>query len=467
MAKKERIVWIIAVSALLFISLFGIFVNDAFAGSVSSEFPYIQKFLSVFNSIKKEYVDEEKIDDKKLINGAIKGMLEAIGDPHTNYLSDKDMNDMNDTSSGNFGGVGMIIQSKDDYIVVVSPIEGTPAYRKGMKSGDLLISVDGQSLKGVEVNEAANRLRGVPGTSVKVEFIREEIKYEVEIVRAIIDVPSVKHTTIKDKYGYLRITHFTGTTDGYVKKALKEFTDKNITGIIVDLRANPGGLLSQVINIVDYFQDEGDIVSTKGRNYQNSVNKASRINTIVKNEIPVIVLVDNGSASASEIFSGAIKDLNRGILIGEKTYGKGSVQTIHQLGSDGFKITIAKYYTPANISIDGIGIEPHIEVKEPELSEEQKLLLQKMFKDKAVENIVKSVKNPTGVEIESMTKQLAVSGYDLPARYLKKLIKNELEITSENKEIYDLEYDLQLQKALEVLEGNLLEYKDGKYYLKK
>ncbi|HRU44526.1 MAG TPA: PDZ domain-containing protein, partial [Spirochaetota bacterium] len=186
MAKKERIVWAIAVLALLFISLFGIFINDAFAGSISSEFPYIQKFLSVFNSIKKEYVDEDKIDDKKLINGAIKGMLEAIGDPHTNYLSEKDMNDMNDTSSGNFGGVGMIIQSKDDYIVVVSPIEGTPAYRKGMKSGDLLISVDGQSLKGVDANEAANRLRGVPGTSVKVEFIREEIKYEVEIVRAII-----------------------------------------------------------------------------------------------------------------------------------------------------------------------------------------------------------------------------------------------------------------------------------------
>lgn len=467
MKSKERIIWIIIVFVLLIGSLLGVFTKNVFAGSISSDFPSMQKFLTVLNRIKTDYVDENKIDEKKLINGAIKGMLDALEDPHTTYLSEKDMEDMQDTTTGTFGGVGMIIQEKDDYIVVVTPIEDTPAYRKGMRPGDLLISVDGKSLKGVKVSEAAKMLRGTPGTTVKVEFIRNDIKYEVEFVRAKIDVPTVKYDTINNKYGYLRITQFTGTTDSHIKKALEDFNKKNIESIIIDLRFNPGGLLSQAIKIVDMFQDEGVIVSTKGRNYQNEVWKASKFDTLVRNDVKIIVLVDNGSASASEIFAGAIKDTNRGILIGEKTFGKGSVQTIVPLGKDGFKITIAKYYTPADISIEGVGIKPDIEIKDITLTDEEVVFFKKLLKDKIVENLIKKNSNPTKSEIEIWAKDIVQKGYIINIDYLKRYIKKEAEFDDEKRPVYDLEYDIQLQKCVEVFDKNLIEYKDGKYYLKK
>ncbi|HOV13737.1 MAG TPA: S41 family peptidase [Spirochaetota bacterium] len=468
MKNRERIIWISTVSVLFVVLLFGVFVNDAKGASVTSGFQYIQKFLNVMEMVKKEYVDESKIDNEKLINGAIKGMIDSIGDPHTNYLSKEDMDEMNQTSDGKFGGVGMIISEKDDYITVVTPIEDTPAFRKGMKSGDMLISVDGKSLRSVKVSEAAKMLKGTPGTSVKVEFIRNEIKYEVEFVRAIIDVPTVKYSYIKDKYGYLRITQFAGTTDGYVKKALSEFKDKNIKGMIVDLRSNPGGLLGQVIKIVDFFQDDGIIVSTKGRsNFDNSVSKANKFDTLVANDIPVIILIDQGSASASEIFSGALKDNKRAILIGEKSYGKGSVQTIKRLDYDGYKITIAKYYTPSGVCIDGIGIEPDIAIKEPELNDDEKDSLRKLYKDKIIDEYVKKNPHPTIEQINEEIKIIQKKGYSLSDRHLKKLLKNAIELTEDTKIVYDLEYDIQLQKAVEVLDNNLLEFKDGTFILKK
>ncbi|HOJ63321.1 MAG TPA: S41 family peptidase [Spirochaetota bacterium] len=468
MKSKERFIWILIVFVLLIASLLGIFTKNVFAGSISSDFPSMQKFITVLNRIKTDYVDESKIDEKKLINGAIKGMLDALEDPHTTYLSEKDMEDMQDTTTGSFGGVGMIIQEKDDYIVVVTPIEDTPAYRKGMKPGDLLISVDGKSLKGVKVSEAAKMLRGTPGTTVKVEFIRNDMKYEVEFVRAKIDVPTVKYDIINNKYGYLRITQFTGTTDSHVKKALEEFNSKKkIEAIIIDLRFNPGGLLSQAIKIADMFQDEGVIVSTKGRNYQNEVWKASKFDTLLSNDVKIVVLVDGGSASASEIFAGAIKDHNRGILVGEKTFGKGSVQTIVPLGKDGFKITIAKYYTPADISIEGVGIQPDVEVKDITLTDEELVFFKKLLKDKIVENYIKKNSNPTKLEIESYAKEIIQKGYLINIDYLKRYIKKEAEFDDEKRPVYDLEYDIQLQKCVDILDKNLIEYRDGKYYLKK
>ncbi|MBR6061609.1 MAG: S41 family peptidase [Spirochaetales bacterium] len=465
MKNGERVIWISVVTVLLVVSLFAIFIKDASAGSMSGEMPYMMKFKRVFDIIKSDYVDESKTDNLTLINGAIKGMIDSIGDPHTNYLSEKEMSDMNDTSAGNFGGVGMIIQRKDDYTGVVSPIEGTPAYRKGMKAGDLIITVDGESIKGLDVGDVAKKLRGIPGTKVTIEVMRDDIKYETELVRAKIDVPSVKSAMLKD-YGYIRISHFTGTTCSHVREGINMALSNNAKGLIIDLRYNPGGLLAEVRDIVDLFQDEGVIVSTKGRNYQAEVYKASRINTIVPKEMPVVVLVDGGSASASEIFSGAMKDLHRGILVGEKTYGKGSVQTIHYLGTDGMKLTIAKYYTPADICIDGIGIQPDIEVKEPELTEDEKEMLKKIFKDKAIENKTKGIKDASDAVIDRISSELINDGYKLPQKYLRKLVKTELEYFSENKPIYDLDYDIQLQKAVEILDNNMLEYKDGQFFLK-
>ena len=373
--KTKKAVLIALLGVALTGGFFAIFVSSASATSLAQPFPYIQKFIAVYNAIKSDYVDSDKVDDLTLINGAIEGMLNAVNDPYTEYLSVDEMNEMRTTSTGTFGGVGMIITEKDGFIGVVSPIEDTPAYRKGMKNGDLLISVDGETLKGVSVTEAAKRLKGVPNTPVKIEFLRDDIKYEVELIRALIDVPTVKFDIINNKWGYLRITQFSGTTYAHVREAIEKFNKDTIQGMIVDLRLNPGGLLDSVINIVDLFQNEGVIVSVKGRRLnEESIHRSSKFNTMVDEKTPIVVLIDGGSASASEIFSGAIKDNNRGILVGEKSFGKGSVQSIQLLGdgTDGFKLTTAKYYTPSGVSIHGIGIQPDIEVKEPELSDDEK-----------------------------------------------------------------------------------------------
>ncbi len=360
----------------------------------------------------------------------------------------------------------MHISQKNEMIIVIAPMEGTPAYKKGIKAGDYILSVDGKSLKGISTDEAANMLRGPAGTIVKLEILSGDISYTLEITRANIVLPTVKHSFINNnKYGFLRITEFSGTTAEKVENALKDFTDKNVKGIIVDLRYNPGGLLSSVIQISDYFLKEGIIVSTVGRE-ENVVNKAKFFDTLVKDEVPLIVLIDNGSASASEIFAGAIKDNSRGILIGEKSYGKGSVQSIYQLdANEGFKLTIAKYYTPSGISIDGIGITPDITVKDPELSDEEKLVLKKLFTDKAIDKILTGKKNLDDAKISGLVAELQNAGYKLNTRSLKKLVKNAAEIDRDEKDIYDLEYDLQLKKAVDVLDKNYLEFKDKKFIL--
>ncbi|MCG8571504.1 MAG: S41 family peptidase [Spirochaetes bacterium] len=467
MKLRERFIWMMTVSILLLVLLFGVFVPSACAGNSDIDSFYVRKLKSVLETLRKNYVDEEKIDEEVLINGAIEGMLSALDDPHTVYLNEKDMKEMRETSTGKFGGVGMIISQKDDFIVVVSPIEGSPAFRKGLQSGDMIISVEGESTKGITVEDAAKKLRGEPGTKVKIEFLRNNVKYEAELKRALIDVPTVRHTTIDDQYGYLRISQFAGTTAKNVKKVLREFKKNQVEGIVIDLRFNPGGLLEEVIDIVDFFQDEGIIVSTKGRDVSgNEVASATPFGTIVPKDIPVIVLIDNASASASEIFSGALKDHQRGILIGEKTYGKGSVQTIRIMGKDGFKFTIAKYYTPSDISIDGIGIEPHINVPEPELSDEENEILSQVFKDNIIDEFVEKNPQPTEKQKMNFIDKMIADGYKLPVRILRRLLRNALNISQNNNEIYDLDYDLQLQKAVEVLDKKLYHYQDGKYLIK-
>ncbi len=450
MSKIERSIWIGTVSFLTVFLLFGIFIGDAKAdtGVQSGSF---NKLSRVMRMIKSEFVDIDNVNDEALENGAIKGMIDSLGDKHSNYLSVEEMKEMNTTSDGKFGGVGMVISKKDDYIVVESAIDDTPAYNRGMKAGDLLISVDGVSLKGVSVSEAANKLRGTPGTNVKVEFTRYGVTQEVTIRRAMIDVPSVRSDFIND-VGYLRLTQFTGTTSGYVKKTLRDFKSKNVKGIIVDLRSNPGGLLSQVIEIVDMFQNEGVIVSTKGRNIgENTVSNASSFNTIVPIDTPIVVLVDKWSASASEIFAGAIKDTKRGVIIGEKTYGKGSVQTIIRLGQDGFKLTIAKYYTPSGTSIDGIGVVPDIIVEEPEFTEDEKNDLEIILKDNLIDKFIDSTPKPSEEQITVFLKDIKDKGIKLSDRYLRRMIRQRIVNEDGKKQIYDLEYDTQLQKAMEVI----------------
>lgn len=465
MKRNERIIWISIVAFLLFLSFFVILIKPAHAATINLKSAIFDKFYQVFNTIENDYI-EENIDQEKLINGAVKGMLDALGDPHTIYLPKEEMDEMRTTSSGSYGGVGMLISEKDKQIVVVSPFEGSPAFKKGIKAGDIILSVDGVALEGKTVDEAAKMLKGEPGTTIKLEILSSEVKYSVDLKRAYIDLPTVKYAIISDKYGYLRISQFSGKTNENVKEALNEFDKKNVKGIIVDLRYNPGGLLGQVINIIDFFQNEGVIVSTKGRSASDtSVSKASKSNTIIDENVPVIVLIDKGSASASEIFAGAIKDTKRGILIGEKTFGKGSVQSIYNLGNDGFKMTIAKYYTPSNKVIDGIGIEPDLEIKEPELTDIEKESLKKIYDDKIIDDFAKKNKNPTEKEIDDFVNSLLNKGYKLPERYLKRMVKNSIDINNDKREIYDIEFDLQLKKALEIFDNDLIKRDKNTFYL--
>ncbi len=477
MSKIERTIWVILVSLLLGLLVFGIFIKDAWASNKKKDENIIDKISrdelnnklgKVLYYLENYYVDIDKLDEKKLINGAVSGLINAIGDPHTEYLSKEYLDELKTLTSGSYGGVGMIISEKDGKIIVVSPIEDSPAYRKGIKAGDYILSVDDFVFKDISVEEAANKLRGKPGTKVKVEFLREDLNFDVELTRETIDLPTVKFSEINNKYGYLRITQFAGTTAEHVQQALEDFKKKNVQGIIVDLRYNGGGSLAEVIEIVDFFQSEGIIVSTKGRiESEDRVEKATKSKDDVNEKIPVIVLIDNGSASASEIFAGAIKDNKRGILLGEKSYGKGSVQTMFQLDKeDGIKITIAKYYTPSGICIDGIGINPDIEVKEPELNDNEKYSLKKLYDDKAIDKLLKENPKPSNEILNQLVEKLIAQGYNLPKRYLKKLLKNAAEISTENKEIYDLEFDLQLQKALEIMDNGKLKYENKKFILK-
>jgi len=451
MNKKERIIWASAVGLLLIVLMSGVFIGNADAAT-NGGFSGFVKLQRVFNIIKQDFVDIENVSDEVLINGAIKGMIEALGDKHSMYLTVEQLNDMTTTSDGKFGGVGMVISEKDNFIVVESAIDDTPAYNKGMRAGDLLIAVDGVTLEGVTVSEAANRLRGVPGTQVNVKFIRYGVTQEVTITRALIDVPSVKHDFINDDVGYIRLTQFAGTTSEHVSRALNEFKTRGVKSIVVDLRSNPGGLLNQVIDIVDMFVSEGVIVSTRGRGAaDNTVNRANAFNTIVDSNVKVIVLVDKWSASASEIFAGAIKDLHRGTIIGESTYGKGSVQTIIRLGADGFKLTIAKYYTPSGISIEGTGVAPDILIQEPEFTEDELKILENLINSRAIDNFLTSNPHPTEVQITAFVDGLLAEGYTINHRYLRRMVRQRIIYDNGRRPIFDLDYDIQLQRALEFI----------------
>lgn len=241
MKKTERIIWASVVLILIVSSLFAIFIKDVWAESSDSTYLiFLNKLKYVFNIIEKEYVTEN-IDKDKLFNGAIKGMIDALNDPHSIYLSEANMKDLNANTEGKYGGLGMVISEKNDKIVVMTPMVGSPAYLKGIRSGDFLLSVNGETLKGVTVSEAAGKLRGEPGTTVKIEVMRNDVVFDVELKRALIDLPSVQYAVINNKYGYVRIIEFSMTTNKYLKEALKDFTVKKVKGIIVDLRDNPGG----------------------------------------------------------------------------------------------------------------------------------------------------------------------------------------------------------------------------------
>ena len=320
-------------------------------------------FGDVFQRVQEQYVEE--ITDKELIESAISGMLQSL-DPHSSYLSPESYKDMQVKTKGAFGGLGIEITMEDGFVKVVSPIDDTPAANAGMKSGDLIIGIDGESIKGLTINEAVSKLRGPIKSKVTITVVREDKDpFEIEIIRDIIKIRSVKHEIINN-IGYVRLTTFSDTTTSGMEKSVKEIKKElgdKFQGLILDLRNNPGGLLNQSISVTDSFLNQGEIVSTQGRKSDDTSRIFAKKGDIIDGK-PLIVLINSGSASASEIVAGALKDHARAIIVGTRSFGKGSVQSIIPLAGNGaMRLTTARYYTPRGVSIQAKGIEPDIKVE--------------------------------------------------------------------------------------------------------
>ena len=356
------------ISITIAILLLNIFIGNNYVYSKNSDELYkkIDLFSEVLETIKKEYVDD--VDQAKIMDSAINGLLQSL-DPYSGYMSPKSFNGMQTDTRGEFGGLGIEIGMESGVVKVISPIDDTPASNAGVKSGDFIVRINGQQVQGKTLTEAVELMRGPVGSEIKLTIRRRNEKkaLEFKIKRAIIEVKSVEAKIIgeKNKIGYLRLKSFNENSDKQLFEKINNFEKKNkLTGYILDLRNNPGGLLTQAINITDFFLDEGEIVSTKGRKISESRRFFSKRGDEINGK-PLIVITNNGSASASEIVSGALKDHKRAIILGERTYGKGSVQSIIPLkNGGGLRLTISKYYLPSGESISEVGVLPDIFVEE-------------------------------------------------------------------------------------------------------
>lgn len=427
-----------------------------------SSFQYIKRFNYVFDQILQNYVDE--LDPKILYEGALKGMMEAIGDPYTVYLDPDSMRDMNETTSGNFGGVGLTISKptentpeKPAYVEVASPVEDSPGAKAGIQSGDKIIAIEGEPTPSMTMNEVLLKLRGEIGAPVTITILRgANMKFDVTLVRALIEVPTVKYGMIEGtSIGYVRLIQFTPETPIRLQDALDKFQANNYTGLIMDLRDNGGGLLNSGVSVADKFISEGPIVSTKSRiPTENQQFTASSSSTTVKKDIPVVVLINRGSASASEIVAGALKDYHRAYLVGERTYGKGSVQQIRYLTynySEGFKYTTARYYTPSDINIDKVGIPPDLEISNlKKFTEDEEKKYIEMLNSNVITDLVE--KNPNMSEADIALAAVKISKeYGFEERLVRRLIRVQVQ-RLQPAALYDLDWDLQLNEAIKIVE---------------
>lgn len=327
----------------------------------NAKYDDIALFGRVINFIEKQYVD--KVNTKDLVYGAIKGMLETL-DPHSNFMPPEIYNQLKTDTAGKFGGLGIEVWvNKDGVLTVVTPMEGTPAWKAGIKPGDRIMRINGESTKGMSIVEATTRIRGDIGTEIKFTIQRDNAPkpLEFKMKRVSIDVKSVRAEMLPGNFGYIRLNHFQEKSAQEMKNALKKLEAKGkISGLILDMRNNPGGLLDEAVEAANLFIDGGVIVSTIGRNKEEKDVKYAK-SGIARLDFPMVALVNGSSASAAEILAGALKDHKRALIAGQRTFGKGSVQTVIPLAEDvGLKLTIARYYTPSGVSIQAKGIEPDI-----------------------------------------------------------------------------------------------------------
>lgn len=453
--------------ATLIIAFTGFFLSAGCAQSqkqsLVDDSQYLRNFFTIYNYVQLFYVEE--VDAKTLYEGALKGMMESLGDPYTVYLDVQDMRGLSDTTSGNFYGVGLSISKpnkntaeKPAYVDVVSPIENSPGFKVGIQSGDKIIEINGEPTAPMSMEDVLSKLRGPRGEGVEVTILRgKTVTFKKVIIRDLIQVPTIEYCKIGN-IGYMRLIQFTPDSAPGVEKAIKSFEeDGGYDGLIIDLRNNPGGLLDSAVKVADKFIDSGVIVSTKSRiSTENKSFSATKKATIVKKGTPIVVLINRGSASASEILSGALKDYHVAYLVGERTYGKGSVQQVIPLiekdgTKDGVKLTVARYYSPTDCNIDKIGIPPDREIKDGEYSDEETKAFIKMTEDRVIEKYVEAHPNMTEADISKYADELNAE-YKINKRLLRRLIRVETRRTKSMLK-YDLDYDIQLVEALKIVKA--------------
>ena len=336
--------------------------QQASGGVAADTYKQLELFGTVLERIRADYVEE--VSDEEMIKAAINGMLSSL-DPHSSYLDEDDRKRLDVDTRGEFGGLGIEVTMEGGYVKVVSPIDDTPAAEAGLQPNDLIIALDGKTVRGMALSDAVERMRGKVGEKIVLTIRRgDEAPFDVEVVRDVIKVSPVR-SRVEGKVGYVRITSFNRQTEANLAEAvekLKGEIGEDLQGFILDLRNNPGGLLDQAIAVSDAFLEQGEIVSTRGRDKEKAQRYNARPGDIL-NGMPLVVLINGGSASASEIVAGALRDHGRAILVGQRSFGKGSVQTVQRIpGHGAIRLTIARYYTPSGISIQAKGIEPDIDV---------------------------------------------------------------------------------------------------------
>ena len=459
-------VWITATAVLCILFAFALIPGAAAQGNTNTQGlspqgrNYTNTMQSVFDFILRNYVDE--VDQKALFEGAMNGMFNALDDPYSVFMSETEMGDLSQTTQGSFGGVGLHItkavvprpDGKPMWVEVAAPIEDTPGWRAGISPGDFIIEINGIPTETILMDEVLGMLRGTPGEQVKLVIKRgERLEFPVTLTKAVIEVPTVKHAMIGDT-GYLKLITFTPMTAERAIEAIGEFRANNYKSLILDLRNNYGGLLNAAVDISSLFLNGGLVVRTRSRIPAENRDLNARMSAIVPADIPVIVLINKASASASEIVAGALKDRGRAYLVGENSFGKGSVQQVFPLNNAGFRITTARYYTPSDVNIDKVGIPPDRKVSFPEYTDEDAVKLNELINANRIPEFAEKNPEASAAQIETFAAVLEKE-YHLDLSLLKRLIRNELHRT-EFAPVYDLEYDIQLQEALNI-------FKRGEY----
>lgn len=413
-------------------------------------------FTTVMHHVKNDYVEE--VPYKTLWYGAINGMLKSLGDAHTRFMVPELYSELRTETSGKFGGLGIEISMRDNVLVVVSPMEGTPAMRVGLKPGDKIIEIEKKSTSGMSLMDAVKLMRGEPGTSVNITVAREgeDGPLYFDITRDIIKLKIVASTFLeKEKFGYVKLKQFSESSGSDMIAALQDFKDKKARGVILDLRWDPGGLLDMAKKVANLFIKDGILVSTRGRHKELDKVYYADPNKAILPNLPIVVLVNGGSASASEIVTGAIKDHKRGKIVGEKTFGKGSVQSVIQLRDNhAIALTIQKYYTPSGVSIHKKGIEPDVVVKPLEFTKDDNRNYKKLLDSKFLDEFTKTHAEYNEQSIAAFKKAIQAKNIvlsDFAARYA---LRHHLD-RNHKAPLIDLEFDVQLKKAIEVLESEV------------